>query len=59
MFQNGTFPASWTDGIISPLHKKGERTDVDNHRGIIISSWLSKVHLRILTKRIDDFYVQG
>ena len=55
VFQNGIFPASWTGGVIIPLHKKGDRADVDNYRGIIISSCLSKVLLRILTKRIDDF----
>ena len=55
VFQKGVFPANWADGMIIPLHKKDDKTDVNNYRGIVISSCLSKVLLRILTKRIDSF----
>ena len=59
VFQSGQFPKSWADGLIIPLHKKGIKTDVNNYRGIIISSCISKVLLRILTKRIDNFMSQS
>ena len=54
VFRNAKFPNLWADGIIIPLHKKGNKTDVNNYRGIVISSCLSKVLLRILTKRIEN-----
>ena len=59
VFQNGVFPKMWAEGIIIPLHKKNNRLDINNYRGIIISSCVSKVLLRILTKRIDKFMSQS
>ena len=55
IFHNGCFPTKWCDGLIIPLHKKGNKMNVDNYRGIIISSCVSKILLRILTKRIDGY----
>ena len=34
ILQSGKFPRQWSDAIISPLHKKGPRSDVKNYRGI-------------------------
>ena len=59
IFKSGQFPKSWADGLIIPLHKKGDKTDVNNYRGIIISSCVSKILLRIITKRIDKYMVQA
>ena len=59
VFQKGHFPTKWADGIIIPLHKKDDKADVNNYRGIIISSCLSKVLLKILNKRIDGFMSQS
>ena len=55
VIDNGTFPEIWSDGLIVPMHKKEDRLDTNNYRGIIISSCLGKLFLRILTKRINDF----
>ena len=51
----GSFPKIWSDGIIVPLHKKDDKLDTNNYRGIIISSCLGKLLLRIITKRIDGY----
>ena len=51
----GDFPIDWSDGLIIPIHKKDDRLSVDNHRGIIISSCLGKVFVKILTRRIDNY----
>ena len=59
VFRNGDFPNIWADGIIIPLHKKEDKMNVNNYRGIIISSCVSKVLLRILTKRIDSYMSQS
>ena len=39
----GKFPRCWTDGIIKPLHKKGDTNDPTNYHGIAISSCLGKL----------------
>ena len=59
VFTKGIFPNIWADGIIIPLHKKEDRMNVNNYRGIIISSCVSKILLRILTKRIDSYMSQS
>ena len=51
----GVFPIDWSDGLIIPIHKKDDRLSVDNYRGIIISSYLGKVFVKILTRRIDNY----
>ena len=38
----GDFPVIWSDGVIVPIHKKDDRLNVDNYRGIIISSCMGK-----------------
>ena len=55
----GTFPKIWSDGIIVPLHKKDDKLDTNNYRGIVISSCLGKLLLRILTKRIDEYMTES
>ena len=55
----GTFPKIWSDGIIVPLHKKDDKLDTNNYRGIVISSCLGKLLLRILTKGGFIIYVSG
>ena len=51
----GDFPMDWSDGLIIPIHKKDYRLSVDNYRGIIISSCLGKVFVKILTRRIENY----
>ena len=58
VINKGEFPSLWSDGLIVPLHKKDDRLDTNNYRGIIISSCLGKLFLRIITKRINDFMDQ-
>ena len=59
IFQSGHFPNIWADGTIIPLHKKDDKMNTNNYRGIILSSCVSKVLLRILTKRIDSYMSQS
>ena len=55
----GDFPSPWSEGLIVPIHKKNDRLCVDNYRGIIISSCIGKVFIKILTKRIDNFMIDS
>ena len=37
ILQSGIFPTSWNNGIITALHKSGNKDDPSNYRGICIS----------------------
>lgn len=53
ILNSGKFPKSWRDGIIIPVHKNGSRLDVNNYRGITISSCLGKLFCHIVNERIS------
>ena len=55
ILKSGCFPKSWGTSILVPLHKKGYTTDVNNYRGIAISSCISKVLTKIMNQRIYKY----
>ena len=55
ILESGFFPDKWTEGVIVPLHKKGDKNDANNYRGITLLSCLSKIFTAILNKRIVTF----
>ena len=52
IFSKGYFPLTWSEGVIVPLHKKGDTNVPDNYRGISLLSILSKVFTHILNARL-------
>ena len=52
-FTNGIYP--WNNSIISPLHKKGNKSDPDNYRAIAVSSVIGKLFSTILLERLTKF----
>ena len=48
------FPEPWNEGLIIPIHKKGDKLNTDNYRGIIISSCIGKLFLKVMTSRIES-----
>lgn len=48
----GTFPRSWSIGVIIPLLKKGNTNDVNNYRGITLVSNLAKIFTTVLNYRL-------
>ena len=48
-------PENWHKGIITPIHKQGERDNPDNYWGITINSCLSKLFNLLLTKCLTNF----
>ena len=50
-----TFPETWTEGLISPIHKTGDKLSVDNYRGIITSTAIDKIFLKVIASRIDSY----
>ena len=45
-------PEEWTEGIIVPLYKEGDKCDVSNYRGITLGSHIGKVFCSILKQRL-------
>lgn len=46
------FPSSWNSGLITPIHKKGPKSDPSNFRKICLTSILGKLLTSILQKRL-------
>ena len=49
-FDTATYP--WNNSIITPLHKKGCKSDPDNYRAVAVSSTIGKLFSTILLNRI-------
>ena len=50
-----TAPAQWLKGIMFPIHKKGDKRNPYNYRGITLLSVVSKIYETILTKRLSKW----
>ena len=49
----GIYP--WNESIITPLHKKGNKSDPDNYRAIAVSSVIGKLFSTILLERLIKY----
>lgn len=50
--EKGIFPDSWKKANVIPLHKKGEKNDVNNFRPVSVLPIVSKIHERIVFKHV-------
>ena len=48
-------PREWGRNIIIPIHKKGDTRDLNNFRGISLSSVVGKMYNRIIEKEVTNF----
>lgn len=55
VFQTGNFPKVWNESYISLIHKKGDKHDPNNYRGISITSNLGKLFNKIIHERLMEF----
>ena len=55
ILQSGKHIATWNTSIISPIHKKGSKTDTDNYRGIALACCMSKFFAAVLNQRLLKF----
>jgi len=55
ILNSGVYPEKWTEGIIVPIHKKGNTSDINNYRGITLLSCLSKLFTSVVNARIETF----
>ena len=43
ILDTGKYPTLWSFGLIVPIHKKDDRSKVENYRGITLLSALGKL----------------
>ena len=55
IFSTGLFPDTWSQGLIIPIHKKGDKMNTDNYRGITLLSCFGKLFTSIINDRITKF----
>ena len=48
IFISGSYPSQWSEGLITPIHKKDDLEDVNNYRGITLINVLSKIYSHLL-----------
>lgn len=53
----GIFPDEWKCSKVIPLHKKGDRSDLDNYRPISIIPVVAKVFERIIYNQVYKFLI--
>ena len=46
-------PQDWEEGVMVPLHKKGDRTSCDNYRGICVLPIGYKILVRLIYQRLQ------
>lgn len=54
-WREARMPRSWKEAIIIPLHKKGEKTDCANYRGISLLNTAYKVFSKVLLSRLTPY----
>ena len=56
ILQSGKWSTVWKNSyILPPVHKSGDQTDQNNHRGIAVSSCLSKILTKIMDSRLQSY----
>ena len=55
IYSTNVVPKDWCVGVITPIHKDGDKENPDNYRGICISSVLMKLLSTLMNKRLNTF----
>ena len=51
------WPRDWKKSIYLPIYKKGDKKECGNYRTIALISHVSKIFLRIIQKRLENFLI--
>ena len=55
IWRRADVPQQWKDAIIKVLHKKKDRTECGNYRGISLVAHAGKILLKIIARRLSDY----
>ena len=55
VWMTGEVPQEWKDATTKVLHKKKDRTECSNYRGLSLVAHAGKVLLKIVANRLGDF----
>ena len=55
IWREGKVPQNWKDAVITVLHKKGDKTECGNYRGISLVSHAGKVLLEVAAGRLSAY----
>ena len=55
IWRGGKVPQQWKDAVIILLHKKGDKTECGNYRGISLVSHACKVLLKVVARRLSAY----
>ena len=53
IWRQGKVPQQWKDAVITVLHKKGDKTECGNYRGISLVPHAGKVLLKVVARRLS------
>ena len=56
IWREGKVPQEWKDAVITVLHKKGDKTECGNYRGISLVSHAGKVLLEVVARRLGAYF---
>ena len=54
-WREGKIPQRWKDAIIMAIHKKKDKTECGNYRGISLVSHTGKVLLKVIARRLSEY----
>lgn len=55
VWQEEKMPENWNEAIIIPLHKKGDKTECNNYRGISLLNSVYKIFSKVLLNRLMPY----
>ena len=55
VWRRGEVPQQWKDAIIMVLHKKKDRAECGNYRGISLVAHAGKILLKIIARRLSEY----
>jgi hypothetical protein len=54
IWEEGKMPEEWSIAVFSPIHKKGNKLDCENYRGIALLGVVYKLMSAIFAKKLTD-----
>ena len=55
IYDSGIYPESWCKGLIVPIYKKGDKSDPNNYRGIMLISAFAKLFSLVLRNHLNSW----